>query len=292
MKKVRTSTRLLFILPAVIWLSVIVILPVLVSVYYSFFDWNGITEKVFVGLRNYREMLKDEIVWNALKNSLKMAFWCVILQLPIGMFFAIMLCNKKLKGRNFFRTAYFLPVVLSSSLIGILWSQIYDPNYGLINSFLEKIGLSEWRQLWLGDVKLSLGCVIVAVIWQFIGNYVLIYYTSLHDVSEEVMESARLDGVNGIQMFFHIQLPLVWPTVRLTLVLATVNSLKYFDLVYIMTGGGPNSSSEVLATYIIRNAFSSMRMGYANAVAVLLLLLGVFFVVLFNKILTTKQEQV
>ena len=120
----------------------------------------------------------------------------------------------------------------------------------------------------------------------------MIYYTSLHDVSEEVMESARLDGVNGIQMFFHIQLPLVWPTVRLTLVLATVNSLKYFDLVYIMTGGGPNSSSEVLATYIIRNAFSSMRMGYANAVAVLLLLLGVFFVVLFNKILTTKQERV
>ena len=110
MKKVRTSTRLLFILPAVIWFSVIVILPVLVSVYYSFFDWNGITEKVFVGLRNYREMLKDEIVWNALKNSLKMAFWCVILQLPIGMLFASCFVTKKLKGRNFFRTAYFLPV--------------------------------------------------------------------------------------------------------------------------------------------------------------------------------------
>ena len=102
MKKVRTSTRLLFILPAVIWFSVIVILPVLVSVYYSFFDWNGITEKVFVGLRNYREMLKDEIVWNALKNSLKMAFWCVILQLPIGMFFAIMLCNVFSSRRTFF----------------------------------------------------------------------------------------------------------------------------------------------------------------------------------------------
>nr|WP_317283389.1 sugar ABC transporter permease [uncultured Sellimonas sp.] len=290
MKKVRLGTRLVFILPALIWFCAAIILPVIISIYYSFFDWDGISEKIFVGLQNYKEMINDKIVWKALINSLKMAFWSVVFQLPIGMFFAIVLCNKKIKGRNFFRTAYFLPVVLSSALIGILWTQIYDPNYGLINSFLDKLGLEEFKQLWLGDMKLSLGCVIVAVIWQFIGNYVLIYYMALHDVSEDVIESARLDGVNPLQMFFKIQLPLIWPVIRLTLILAVVNSLKYFDLVYIMTGGGPNSSSEVLATYVMRNGFNSMRMGYANTVAVLLLFLGIFFVVLFNKILAPKQE--
>lgn len=290
MKRVRTGTRMAFTLPAFLWFMAAVIVPIFVSIYYSFFEWDGISDKIFVGLANYKEMMGDKIVWRALANSLKMAFWSVLFQLPIGMFFAIILCNKKIKGRNFFRTAYFLPVVLSSALIGILWSQIYDPNYGLLNHLLDKVHLGQFKQLWLGDMNLSLGCVIVAVIWQFIGNYVLIYYMALHDVPEDVVESAKLDGVNPFQMFFQIQLPLIWPVIRLTLILATVNSLKYFDLVYIMTGGGPNSSSEVLATYIMKNAFGSMRMGYANTVAVLLLLLGIFFVVLFNKILTPKKQ--
>ena len=160
---------------------------------------------------------------------------------------------------------------------------------GMINGILYQLGI-EAQPLWLGDPKTSLGCVIAVVIWQFIGNYILIYYMALHNVSEDVIESALLDGAGPTRMFFNIQLPLIWPVIRLTLILATVNSLKYFDLVYIMTGGGPNASSEVLATYVLRTAFNSMRYGYGNAVAVVLLFLGIFFIVLYNILLKNREE--
>lgn len=289
MRKVSPAIRCLFVLPAVLWFCAAIIVPVGMAVKDSFYSWDGITAKVFIGLDNYKELLHDEIVWKSLKHSLEMAFWCVLFQLPIGMFFAVILYNRKLKGRNFFRTAFFLPVILSSSLIGILWGQIFDPNFGLLNGILNFVGSSA-QPLWLGDPKSSLGCVIAVVIWQFIGNYILIYYTALHNVSEDIMESAMLDGAKNFQLFTKIQLPLIWPVIRLTLILATVNSLKYFDLVYIMTGGGPNSSSEVLATYVLRTAFNSMRYGYGNAVAVVLLFLGVFFISLYNIILKNKED--
>ncbi len=290
MRKVHPGIRCLFVLPAVLWFCAAIVVPVCMAIHDSFYDWNGITEKVFIGIENYKELLGDEIVWKAMGHSLIMAFWCVLFQLPIGMFFAVILYNRKLKGRNFFRTAFFLPVILSSSLIGILWGQIFDPNFGMVNGILYQLGIKA-QPLWLGDPKTSLGCVIAVVIWQFIGNYILIYYMALHNVSEDVIESAMLDGAKPFKMFFYIQLPLIWPVIRLTLILATVNSLKYFDLVYIMTGGGPNSSSEVLATYVLRTAFGSMRYGYGNAVAVVLLFLGVFFIALYNIVLKNREGQ-
>lgn len=289
MKKIHPAVRCLFILPAVLWFFSAVIVPVLMAVYYSFFSWDGVTAKVFIRFDNYRELFKDPVVWKSLTNSLKMAFWCVLLQLPIGMAFSVILFNRKLKGRGFFRTVYFLPVVLSSSMIGILWGQIYDPNFGLLNGLLEAVGLKQLQQIWLGDMKLALGCIIAVVVWQFIGNYILIYYTALHNISEDVLESARLDGAGVLKLFRYIELPLMWPVIRLTLILATVNSLKYFDLVYIMSNGGPNHASEVLASYVVKNAFNSMRIGYANTVAVLLLVLGIFFIVLYNKILAPSS---
>ena len=276
-------------MPAVLWFFAAVIVPVLMAVYYSFFSWDGVTAKVFIRFDNYRELFKDPVVWKSLTNSLKMVFWCVLLQLPIGMAFSVILFNRKLKGRGFFRTVYFLPVVLSSSMIGILWGQIYDPNFGLLNGLLEAVGLKQLQQIWLGDMKLALGCIIAVVVWQFIGNYILIYYTALHNISEDVLESARLDGAGVLKLFRYIELPLMWPVIRLTLILATVNSLKYFDLVYIMSNGGPNHASEVLASYVVKNAFNSMRIGYANTVAVLLLVLGIFFIVLYNKILAPSS---
>ena len=208
MKKIHPAVRCLFILPAVLWFFAAVIVPVLMAVYYSFFSWDGVTAKVFIRFDNYRELFKDPVVWKSLTNSLKMAFWCVLLQLPIGMAFSVILFNRKLKGRGFFRTVYFLPVVLSSSMIGILWGQIYDPNFGLLNGLLEAVGLKQLQQIWLGDMKLALGCIIAVVVWQFIGNYILIYYTALHNISEDVLESARLDGANDFVILFKIILPL------------------------------------------------------------------------------------
>lgn len=290
MRKVHPAAQAAFVLPAVLWFCLIVIFPVFMSIYYSAFDWDGVTAKVFVGIGNYVEMFSDSIVRRSVSHSVVLALFSVIFQLPLGMFFALLLYNRRVKGRGFFRTLFFLPVILSSSMIGILWGQIYDPNFGLINSALAKLGMASPYPTWLADPKLALGCVIAVVIWQYIGNYMLIFYMALHNVSEDVMEYASIDGAKPLTLFFNIQLPLVWPTIRLTIILATINSLKYFDLIYIMTNGGPNYSSEVLATYVMRSAFSSMRYGYANAVSVLLLLLGILFLLLYNRLLKADQD--
>lgn len=291
MRKVHPVWRAVFVAPAVLWFCAAVIYPVCMAIYYSMFDWNGITPMVFNGLNNYIEMLRDPSVSRSLINSLKVAFFSVLFQLPLGMSFALLMYNPRVKGRGFFRTLFFLPVILSSAVVGILWSQIYNPNLGLLNALLALLGAQKPFPVWLGDSNLALYCVILVIIWQFIGEYMLIYYMALHNVSIDVMEYASIDGCKPMTLFFKIQLPLIWPVVRLTIILATINSIKYFDLFHIMFNGNNHLvKSEVLATYILRTAFRSMRFGYANTISVLLLVLGVAFLVLNNRLLKANND--
>lgn len=289
MKKVHPLIRCIFIFPALLWFLAIVIYPLFNSIQLSFFEWNAISSKSFVGIANYKEMLSDSIVITAVKNSLILTAAAVSFQLPIAMFFAVILSQSKLKGRNFFRTIYFFPVILSSALVGILWSQIYDPNFGLINGLLQFLGFSMANHAWLGSMDTAMGSVIVVVVWQFIGNYILIYYMSIQGISEDILEYASIDGAKNLTLFFKIQLPLIWPMVKITIILAIINSLKYFDLIYIMTSGGPSHSSEVLSTYIVNTAFNSMRFGYASTISVLLFGMGIFFLVITNTFLRMRK---
>ena len=290
MKKIHPLIRGLFILPALLWFIAVIIYPLLNSIYLSFYEWNGISPKVLIGFENYRELITDSNVHTALKNSLILTACAVGFQLPIGMFFAVILSRGRLKGRDFFRTIFFFLVILSSALVGILWGQIYAPNFGLVNGLFGYLGLPFAGHAWLGSMDTALGSVIVVVIWQFIGNYILIYYMSIQGISEDVLEYASIDGAKGFTLFFKIQLPLIWPMVKITIILATINSLKYFDLIYIMTGGGPNHTSEVLSTYIVKTGFNSMRFGYASSVSVLLFVLGILFLTVINLFLSEKNN--
>ncbi|HBN05747.1 sugar ABC transporter permease [Blautia liquoris] len=290
MKNVKMRIRLFYMLPAMAFFIGLVIIPVGMSLYNSFFEWNGINTKIFIGLGNFKELIKDKQISGALINTLKLTFASTFFQLPIGMVIALLVTGKKTKFKGLFQSVYFLPVILSSSIVGILWTQIYEPNLGLVNLLLEKLGLERFQHAWLGEPQTALYAVIFVMLWFYVGNYVLIYYGALESIPSDILEYSELDGVPPVTKFFKIQLPLIWPTIQLTTMLVVVNSLRYFDLIYIMTKGGPNHSTDVLATVIVREAFDSMRFGYGSAISMFLFLLGTIFIVIINRLM--KKESV
>ncbi|WP_141502113.1 carbohydrate ABC transporter permease [Paenibacillus luteus] len=280
----RLGSRLFFMGPALLIFLAVIIVPISMSIYYSFFQWNGVSAKVFNGVGNFNQLLHDPILWISLKNSVYLTLGALLIQLPVGLFLAIVL-GYKLRGSNFMKTIYFTPVMLSTAVLGILWGQIYDPNFGLLNNLLVQLGLDQWAHAWLGDEATALGSVIAVVAWQFIGFYIIVYFGALQGISDEVLEAARVEGAGEWKIIFSIQIPLIWPTITFTVLNCVINSLKYFDLIYIMTGGGPNNSSEVLASYMMKNAFRMMDFGYGSTISTFLLLFGLCLALIISKVL-------
>ncbi len=270
--------------PALLIFLAVIIVPISMSIYYSFFQWNGVSAKVFNGFGNFNQLFQDPILWTSLKNSVYLTLGALFIQLPVGLFLAIVL-GYKLRGSNFLKTIYFTPVMLSTAVLGILWGQIYDPNFGLLNNLLIQLGLDQWAHAWLGDEATALGSVIAVVAWQFIGFYIIVYFGALQGISDEVLEAARVEGAGEWKIIFSIQIPLIWPTITFTVLNCVINSLKYFDLIYIMTGGGPNNSSEVLASYMMKNAFRMMDFGYGSTISTFLLLFGLCLALIISKVL-------
>ncbi|GIP15931.1 putative ABC transporter permease protein YurN [Paenibacillus montaniterrae] len=271
-----------FMGPALLIFTGIIILPILMSMYYSLFQWDGISEKIFIAFDNYSRLMHDPVLWISLKNSIWLTLGALLIQLPVGLMFAIIL-GYKLKGSNFFKSIYFTPVMLSTAVLGILWGQIYDPNFGLLNNVLISLGLEQWTHAWLGEESTALLSVIAVVAWQYIGFYIIVYVGALQGISDEVLEAARVEGASEWRIIFSIQIPLIWPTITFTVLNCVINSLKYFDLIYIMTGGGPNNASEVLASYMMRNAFRLMDYGYGSTISTFLLLFGLALAFIISK---------
>ncbi|MBN2983768.1 MULTISPECIES: carbohydrate ABC transporter permease [Cohnella] len=280
----RFAGGLFFTGPALAVFLGIIVIPILMSVYYSFFHWDGVSPMAFAGGDNYLRLAQDPVVWQALKNSLYLTLGALLIQLPVGLLLAVLL-SVGLKGSNFLKTVYFTPVMLSTAVLGILWGQIYDPNFGLLNSLLVNLGLESWAHSWLGDEKTALLSVIAVVAWQFIGFYIVVYFAALQNISDEVLEAARVEGASEWRIFFRIRIPLIWPAITFTVLNCVINSLKYFDLIYIMTNGGPNHASEVLASYMMNNAFRLMDYGYGSTISTFLLAFGLFLALIITKAL-------
>lgn len=284
------TSRVFFLGPALLIFFCIIVIPIGMSMYYSLFEWNAISAKIFIGLANHVRLLQDPVLWISLKNSLLLTLGALLVQLPVGLGLAVLL-GYKLKGSNIMKTVYFTPVMLSTAVLGILWSQIYDPNYGLLNQLLTKVGLESWTHAWLGDTKTALASVIAVVAWQFIGFYIIVYFAALQNISDEVLEAARVEGASEWKIVFRIQVPLIWGTISFTVLNCVINSLKYFDLIYIMTGGGPNNSSEVIASYMMKNAFKLMDYGYGSAISTFLLLFGLVLALLLSQLLNQGNRR-
>ena len=263
----------IFLLPALVLFLTIIIVPIFMSVTYSLTEWDGIGKKVFTGFDNYKELFltNSDGFWRAVKNSLIFAAGSVFVQLPISLILALILA-RGVKGERFYVSVYFIPVLISTVVIGQLWMKIYNPQYGLLNTVLRSMGLEQLTGNWLGDTKKVLFAVIVPVLWQYIGYHMLLMYASVRSISEEIFEAARIDGANGIQTALHITIPLMKPILKVCVTFAVVGSLKNFDLVYVMTGGGPAGASQLPSTLMVETIFSRNMYGYGSSMAIFIIL--------------------
>lgn len=273
-----------FIFPALFLFITIIIVPIVMSVGYSFQEWDGIGEKIFAGFDNYRELFltNSDGFWRAVKNSLIFAAGSVFIQLPISLILALVLA-RGVKGERFYVSVYFIPVLISTVVIGQLWMKIYNPQYGLLNTLLVSLGLEKWTGNWLGDTKTVIFAVIIPVLWQYIGYHMLLMYASIRSISGEIFEAARIDGASAFQTAVRITIPLMKPIIKVCVTFAVVGSLKNFDLVYVMTGGGPAGASQLPSTLMVETIFSRNMYGYGSSMAIFIILECFLFAFLIRK---------
>lgn len=250
-------------------------------------EWNGIGEKTFIGLENYIRLLQDAQFWSSALHSLILAV-ASVLSLAIYLAIAFVLASR-IKGANMFRKIYLIPMLLASVAIAQLWMKIYNPTNGMLNTFLMSIGFDN-PPAWLGDENLALYSIILPTIWQYAGFYILIYYAALKNVPDSLVEAARIDGASAFQIAMKIKLPMIMNVVKVTIILAAVGSLKYFDLIYIMTAGGPSGSSEVMASYMYSTAFNKFDFGYGSAIGFFLLIICLLVTLLIQRLTIADKD--
>ncbi len=278
----------LFMAPALFMFSVFVVSPVVQSLWYGFHEWDGIQEKVWIGLDNYRELFDDEIFYISLKNN----FWWLLLYMlaPIfGLAIALFL-NQKLRGIRAVKALFFFPFVLSQIVVGLVFSWFMDPNGGLLAMGLGLFGIEPIPIL--ADENLVTFGIIVAGLWPQVAYCMILYLTGLNNINKELIEAARLDGAKSLQMLWHIVLPQLRPATFIALVVTVIGALRSFDLVAIMTAGGPYDSSNVLAYYMVKQSIENFRMGYGASIAtVLFLIMDVFIAFFLWRMLRQEARQ-
>lgn len=280
----------LFMLPAVVLFTVIIVVPVFMSGYYSLLDWDGITKGTFVGLENYVQLFKSKTAGfpKTLLNVSVLAVLSIIIQLPLALFLAIVL-GKGIKGEVFFLSVFFIPVLLSTTVIGQLWSKIYNPDYGIINVTLRALGLDHLTRVWLGDQNTALISVFIPILWQYVGYHMLIMYAGIKSISPELREAARIDGATEGALARYVTIPLLKPVLRTSIIFSATGSLKAFDLIYILTNGGPAHASEVPSTLMVSMIFNRNRYGFGSAIAMMIILLCFIIAIALRKLMKTEE---
>ena len=280
----------LFLLPALILFVGVLIAPIIMSLAYSFTEWNGFTTPEFTGIKNYIELFtsKSINIGRALKNAMLLAVLSCCIQLPFALWLALRLA-RPIKGRTALLSIFFMPVLISTVVIGQLWLKIYNPDYGVLNVFLRSVGLEKWTQIWLGNKKTALGAAFVPILWQYVGYHMLLMYAGIRGVPVELTEAAMLDGCTHAQVSRYIIIPYIRPILRVSVIFAITGSLKSFDLIYVLTNGGPSHTTEVPSTLMINLLFLRNRYGMGSTIAVMLIILCFFFALLINMLF--KEEK-
>lgn len=277
----------LYVAPALLLVLVLVYIPIVLTGYYGLMKWDGIGEMEFIGLKNYKDLIQDHLFWDSVYHSFLLGLFSALSLIGYLMISIILASN--IKGADLLRKIYLIPMLLASVVIAQLWMKIYHPSNGILNHILMKLGVVD-PPSWLADPRFTLFAIIIPVIWQYAGFYILIYYAALKNIPEEIVEAAKIDGATPFQIATRIKLPLIKSVIIVTIVLAVVGSLKYFDLIYIMTGGGPNGASEVMASYMYNQAFKGFNFGYASAVGFFLLVICLVATYLIRKLAATGQD--
>jgi len=280
-KNIDNFTSFLFIVPALSVFLLFFLSPVIVSGYYSFFRWNGVGKMNFIGLRNWIELFGDVVFWKSLAHNFQLLFMAVIVQFSLGLFLALFITLKKGKGIDFLKISYFVPFILSTVFVGLLWGYIFAWD-GMLNTFLDVLHLGGLKQDWLGDPKISLNSAIIATCWRNYPFFMILFQAAIVGIPQSHFEVAQIEGVSKIQMLFFVIIPGIKHTFMNAVLLIILGSLKYFDIIFVMTLGGTNHSAELMATYMYKSAFENLRMGYGSTIAMAMFLLMVIISIVFQ----------
>jgi raffinose/stachyose/melibiose transport system permease protein len=262
---------LLWVAPAILLLAVFVYYPVIENLRLSLFQWSAFTDEVFVGLDNYRVMAADPVFWSSLFNNVAYAVVSVVFQVFGGLVLAAIL-EELVRGRlkGVFRTIYFLPAVLSLTVVGLLFTFVYNPQIGIVNGFLELVGFEEFKRSWLGESATAIWSIIAMSQWQSVGYVMVLFIVAMQRIPRELYEATYLDGGNRVQAFRWITVPLVREMMLLVTIITISGALLVMNEVWVMTAGGPNNSSHTLGSWLYKSAFFNDRMGYAAGIAVVI----------------------
>ncbi len=262
-----------FVLPAFLVYLVFFGVPFVATIWLSFTEWNGVGQPVFTRAGNYLRLSGDTAMWAALGNNVIWVVIGTVVPVFIGLIIAVMLWSNA-RGSMTYRTIYFLPVVLSPVVIGIIWGWIYNPLFGLLNTGLRAVGLGHFAIGWLGESETALYAVLVTAIWSYLGFCIVVLFAGLQKVDPELVGAARIDGANARQRFRHVIVPQIRPVLTMVIVYTVIGGFNVFDVVWVMTSGGPNNASEVIATYTYEVAFRGNEYGYGATLSMVMSILS------------------
>ena len=279
-RKSEVISGYLFILPSLVIFITFMIIPIFMGLYISLTDYDGFKTMNFVGLQNYAAMFKDSYFLVSFKNNIVYTLFTVPGTLILSLLLAVAV-NKGIKGSSVFKTVFFFPYITSMVAVGIIWTLLFNPTVGPINNFIKSIGIAN-PPGWLLSTKSALPAVMIVTVWKWAGYYMIIFLAGLQGIPKQLYEASEVDGASGLTKFFHITLPLLSPTTFLILILLIINSFQVFDLINIMTEGGPGRATNVLVYRIYQEGFKYMHFGYASAeayflFAIILIITGIQF---------------
>jgi raffinose/stachyose/melibiose transport system permease protein len=293
LKKKLTSriNIIIFLAPAMLLFLLFILYPVCNTIYLSFHHWKGIygSPVTFAGLTNYKQVLQNDAFWRSLLNSFYFMIGGFLVLMPLSFGLALLITSK-LKGTKLMKTAYFMPVMLSTTAVALMWVYILNPSYGALNGLLSTVGLEHLTRDWLSTPGLNIWCIILVNEWMYAGYNMLIFAAGLVSIPGDIYEAAAIDGCTGWRKLRYIAIPLSRESFKIFSILCITGCLKAFDLVWAMTKGGPNHTSEVPASLLYNEAFTFKFFGNSSAIGVLLLALGIFLSITVNKAL--KREEI
>jgi raffinose/stachyose/melibiose transport system permease protein len=281
----RNALGLLFVLPALLLYAVFFLAPFASSVLLSFTDWNGLAAtRRFVGAGNYLRLLRDPLVRLSLSHNLIWVLIGTAAPIVIGLLLAILLWSGRIRGQVVFRTAFFMPVVLSPVVVGIIWGWIYSPVFGILNRGLEAVGLGAWARGWLGDPAWALYAVLATAVWNYFGFCFVILFAGLQNADLQLYDAAKIDGAGQWRQLVNVTLPQLQNVLTMAVVYTLIGGFNVFDIVFVMTGGGPANLTELIATYTYKKTFMENQVGYGASLTMVMTVLSLVTSAVFLKL--------
>ncbi len=288
--KGRGKVIALFIIPGMLVYALLVLYPLLQGFALSTERWVTVVKRAPVGLDNYRRLFSNSLFWNSLKVTLQFMVGTTFIQVVVGFFLGYFL-YKQMKGYRMFKTLFFIPVVLMTVAVGFIWNNILSPSFGLLEPFMSAIGLQDLYFPPLADPTLALLTLILTESWRVVGIQVMMFYAGFMSMPQDVLEMATIEGASGVRLIWHMVIPLVWDVAKMVIILQLTGALRAFDLVYVMTKGGPNHATELLPMHMFVHAFENFNIGIGSAVAVCIFILSMLFTVMMRVLMKRESLQ-